>query len=168
MELSKAFNKLSGIFKKYGYVFLIVGIGLILMAIPTGTVMNQMETPQKESHVTQPSLEERLSIFLSNIDGAGEVHVILTVAEGEEIVYQTDERLSTDNNSTSTQLDTVTVTASDRADNGLIKQINPQTYLGAVIICSGADNPVVRLSIVDAISKLTGLGANQISVMKMK
>jgi len=40
--------------------------------------------------------------------------------------------------------------------------------MGAVIVCQGADDPQVRLSIVDAVSKVTGLGSDKISVLKMK
>jgi stage III sporulation protein AG len=36
------------------------------------------------------------------------------------------------------------------------------------VVCQGADDPVVKLLIVDAVSKVTGLGADKISVMKMK
>ena len=63
---------------------------------------------------------------------------------------------------------TVTITDSERSQSGLVKQVNPPTYLGAVVICQGADDPEVRLSVVNAVSKATGLGANKISVLKMK
>lgn len=35
------------------------------------------------------------------------------------------------------------------------------------MVCQGADNAAVRLAIVEAVSKVTGLGANRISVLKM-
>jgi stage III sporulation protein AG len=41
-------------------------------------------------------------------------------------------------------------------------------YLGAVVVCRGADNAAVRLQIVEAVSVFTGLGADKISVNKMK
>jgi stage III sporulation protein AG len=71
-------------------------------------------------------------------------------------------------NNTSANSDTVTVTDSDRNENGLIRQINPPVYSGAVVVCQGADNPQVKLSIIDAVGKLTGLGSDKISVIKMK
>ena len=42
-----------------------------------------------------------------------------------------------------------------------------QGYSGAVIICAGADDPAVRLRIVDAVSAFTGLGSNKIVVEKL-
>jgi stage III sporulation protein AG len=41
-------------------------------------------------------------------------------------------------------------------------------YLGAIVVCQGADRSDVRLAIVEAVSALTGLGADKISVLKMK
>jgi len=72
------------------------------------------------------------------------------------------------NTTTITRITTITVTGTNRNEEGLIKQINPPTYLGAIIICQGADSASVRLAIVDAVSKLTGLGADSIAVLKMK
>jgi stage III sporulation protein AG len=40
--------------------------------------------------------------------------------------------------------------------------------MGAVVIAQGADDPSIKLAIVDAVTKATGLGANKISVLKMK
>ena len=103
----------------------------------------------------------------SQIQGAGKVEVMLTVAFGEKTIYQTDEHISGGEN-VSTRVETVIVTGADRSQNGLIQQINPPVYLGAIVVCQGADRSVVRLAIVEAVSKVTGLGADRISVLKMK
>ena len=139
------------------------------MAIP---VSKKDATPKEFSSDTviiqELSLEDRLAQVLSQIKGAGEVQVILSVEEGEQTVYQTNQDATTDTASKKTSVDTVTVTDSDRNQNGLVCQVIPPVYKGAVVVCQGADNSTVRLAVVDAVSKLTGLGANQISVLKMK
>jgi stage III sporulation protein AG len=40
--------------------------------------------------------------------------------------------------------------------------------MGAIVVCQGGDQPTVRLAILDAVSKVTGLGADKISILKMK
>jgi hypothetical protein len=40
--------------------------------------------------------------------------------------------------------------------------------MGAVIVCQGADKPVVRLAIVEAVADATGLSTDTITVLKMK
>jgi hypothetical protein len=41
-------------------------------------------------------------------------------------------------------------------------------YQGAVVLCQGAADAAVRLAVVEAVSKATGLGADKICVLKMK
>ena len=60
------------------------------------------------------------------------------------------------------------ITDSNRNETGLIHQRNPPKYQGAIILAMGADDPAVKLAIVDAVSNVTGLGADKISVLKMQ
>lgn len=169
MELKSLPGKASKLLQKYKYAALVVAIGIILMSIPSFQTkeIDKQSTPTPET-ITEVSFEQRLEEVLCSIEGAGRVQVMLTVAVGEEVVYQTDDDNTTGGNTSTTRFKTVTVTDAQRNQNGLVRQINPPLYKGAVIICQGGDNPSVRLQIVDAVSKLTGLGANHISVLKMK
>ena len=65
------------------------------------------------------------------------------------------------------RLVTVTVTDAQRNESGLVRQIVSPKYRGAIIVCGGADDPVVCLAIKDAVSNATGLGTDRISVLKM-
>ena len=55
-----------------------------------------------------------------------------------------------------------------RNERGLVIRTDPPKYLGAVVLCQGADSSVVRLAVIDAVSKVTGLGTDRICVLKMK
>ena len=169
MDIKSIAEKVMQIFKKYRYAVIVLIIGLILMAVP-GTTQNtdSVETTTVSENIHEPTLEEKLASILSQVDGAGKVQVILTAAAGEEIIYQTNNDLTSNDESNSTDVDTVTITDSERNQTGLIRQVNPPIYQGAIVVCQGADDPTVQLAIVDAVSKLTGLGANRISVLKMK
>lgn len=163
MELTA---KITAFVRKYRYVVLILLIGLGLMLIPFGdsektSCANLPESP------TQPDISEELSQILSRIDGAGEVSVMLTIRTGTSTVYQSDESITSGDNGTVKQ-DTVIVTDENRAQTGLIQHIIYPEYRGAIIVCQGADNAVVRLNIMEAVSRITGLGMDKISVLKMK
>lgn len=151
--------------KKYRFVILVILAGLLLMAIPE---KKKNEDIPAETITPVLSTEEELEEILSHIYGAGEVKVLLTVAAGEETLYQSDEENNINGQSQTIRKDTVVITGADRAQQGLVRQVNPAEYLGAVIVCDGADRAEVRLAIVDAVSKATGLGADKISVLKMK
>ena len=158
--------------KKYKYVALVLLLGLALMLIPGKKERQEnITSPQSDASTeteNQYSSQEHLSQVLQCIDGVGKVKLYLSVSKGEESIFQTDTHTSTAADNSSTQIDTVIISNADRGQSGLIRQINPPVYLGAIVVCQGADSPSVRLAIVDAVSKVTGLGADRISVLKMK
>ncbi len=163
-------NKLTEILKKYRYALIILLIGLVLMAVPGISTSNEVsaEDPVEANTSSVRSLEQKLSSLLSKVEGAGDVEVILTIAAGEEIIYQTNVDQGNSDTSSNSNINTVTVTDSNRNQTGLIKQVKTEIYQGAIVVCRGADDPSVRLAIVDAVSRITGLGTNCISVLKMK
>lgn len=169
MELNKTLIFWKDMVKKYKYVLLIIVIGLLLLVIPSPTQKTEsVSMPVDNTSSSIRETEERLSDILSKVTGAGKVTLMLTIAKGEETLYQTNDKTDKEENNSNIKQDTVTVTDAQRNQNGLVKQVIPVTYQGALVICQGADDPTVRFAIVDAVSKLTGLGTNKISVLKMK
>ena len=158
--------KTQAFLKKNKYAALVVIVGILLMLVPFGAASDPTlpaDTVETEGTNVE-AVEKRLERVLSQIKGAGKVSVLLLEAKGEEIVYQTND-YSADGTDKS---DTVTVTDSERNQKGLIKQVFPAQYAGAIIVCEGADDPGIRLLLTEAVGKLTGLGTNNISVLKMK
>lgn len=166
MDGNELRKKITEVFQKYRYALLILAAGIILMLLPTTDpeASSQPQPEQIQSQVLSEDFETKLSRILSQMEGAGKVVVFLSQASGEKTLYQTDE----DFTSGDVRRETVLVTGADRAQEGLVLQINPPVYQGAVVLCQGADNAAVRLSITQAVANATGLGANQISVLKMK
>lgn len=155
--------------RKYKYVALVLLVGLFLMMLPeVGDKDTAQQVETKPAQATEPDTAKQLSEILSQIQGAGKVEVMLTEASGAKTIYQTDEDDTSDADSSSKRKTTITVTDADRNESGLIQQVDPPVYLGAVVVCQGADSPTVRLAIVEAVSAVTGLGADRISVLKMK
>lgn len=156
-------SRLTDFLKKNKYVLLVVLLGVALMLIP-GSGEEQEAEPVAVQTEVETDLSQELASILSKIHGAGKVEVMLTVAAGEEVIYQTNGQTGTD----TARMDTVTVTDENRKEQGLVRQVIPETFLGAIVVCQGADDPTVRLAIVEAVSKVTGLGTDRISVWKMK
>lgn len=152
--------------KEYRYVLLVLFLGIVLMLLPQSKAAEEgdKETPVPET-VAEESLQEQLEQLLSIVQGAGKVRVLLTEAAGERVIYQTDGEENTQN---TRRTDTVILSDSGRAESGLVQQILPPTYQGAVILCQGADSASVRLALIEAVSNATGLTSDRISVLKMK
>ncbi len=160
-------TRIKNICHKFRYAVLVVAVGIILMIIPEQP--KSVEVIPIETEIKQTdTVESRLASILSKVSGAGETSVLLTVSSGEETIYQVDEQVRTNPDSSETTITTITITGKDKYETGLVRQVIPQTYLGAIVVCRGADNPSVKLAIVEAVGKVTGLGADQISVLKMK
>jgi stage III sporulation protein AG len=167
MELISVKESFKQFIQKYKYVALVVLVGVVLMLMPTenATRKDTVITADTDSIL---SLEEQLAQILSQVKGAGKVQVLLTEATGKETIYQTNEDTSQTDTSSTIRISTVTVTDAQRNEQGLIRQQNPPRYLGAIVVCDGGDQPTVRLAIIDALSKVTGLGSDKISVLNRK
>lgn len=165
MELKALSEKIIKNLTKYKYPICILLVGLVLMLIPTSVKEKEFHAvSQSVSESTKMTDEDRLSSLLSNIQGAGMVEVLLSYREGEQTIYHEDAQTDAD----SDQRTAVIVTDSDRNESALVSRVDPPRFLGAIVVCQGADSATVRLAIVEAVSKYTGLGADQIAVLKMK
>lgn len=146
--------------KKYQYVLWAVLLGVFLMLLPQKKEEPEREIPaQTEAALT---LEEELSVILSKISGVGKAEVLLTELSGSSTIYQTDTALNQGNS------DTVIVMDRNREEQGLVKQVLPPVYKGAIVVCQGADSASVRLKVVEAVKSVTGLSSDCITVLKMK
>lgn len=154
---------------KYKYVWIVLLVGMVLMMIPEKTTQEPTtQTQQPAVTQTEESIAKQLEGILTHVKGAGQVKVMLSVAQGERTIYQTDSSYSQGESSTDTRTQTILITDSQRNETGLVHQKNPPVYQGAIVLAQGADDPVVKLAIVDAVSDVTGLGADKISVLKMQ
>ena len=146
-------EKWTGLLKKYRLAALVVLLGVVLMLLPTGGKA-QTSGDGGETLWETFSLEEtekRMAEVLGAIDGVGRVRIMLTLRAGSTLRLAEDSSLS-DSSSGQTKQE---------------KQLYP-TYQGAVVVCEGAGSSSVRLAVVNAVSVLTGLSSDRISVVKWK
>jgi len=156
-------ERLISLFSKYKYVGLILMLGIILMCIPTRTDISTQEDMSQEQRVTP--LAVQLEDILQQMEGVGRVQVLLTEEIPEEIQYQVDEDYRGDG---SGSRDTVIISGSSRDEAGLVTSVKPPVYRGAVVVCQGADRPGVQLAVIQAVSVVTGISSDRITVLKMK
>lgn len=167
MGIGKWKTQIKEVFGKYKYVLLILLVGMLFLMQPEKETAKET-VKQTDLVLEEPELREQLEDILKNIQGAGEVMVMLSVQQGEHILYQTDTTDGQTEKSTDSRSQTVLITDGQRNETGLIRQKNPPVYQGAIILAQGADQPAIKLAIAEAVSKVTGLGTNKISVLKMK
>ena len=168
MDINKLRKTIGTILDKYKYALLIFLIGFVLMIIPGNKQQNEVSTEVPHNSDISVNIEKQLEEILSYVQGAGNVKVMLKQITGEETIYQTDTEADHTESASCEKVETILIQDDQRAETGLVKQVNPPKYQGAVVLCQGADDPSVKLMIADAVSKITGLGLDKIAVLKMK
>ena len=169
-QLSELQKRLSAGISKFRLPLLIFAAGLLLMLLPTGKRSTQAVQTAAQAAQTQeltPSQEE-MEAILSRIDGVGRVDLLLTLRTSGASVYQTDTRTATSGSGTTEECQTVFGQTSGSGKEPVVQTTLAPQYQGALVVCDGADRASVRLAVVQAVTSLTGLGSNQIAVVKMK
>ena len=150
---------------RYKYVLIIIIAGIILLLWPTGEREQSAGTADARETFDLDALEKKLSRTLSMVEGAGEVTVTLTVKSGMEQVLASDRTTSVSDRGSSVEEETVLVGAGSGQETVLLTQKYP-TFQGALVVCEGGDSAEIRLLMTQAVSALTGLGTDRITVCK--
>lgn len=109
--------------------------------------------------------EQRMAAILSTVEGAGRVEVMLTLRSDGETEYQTDRQETRSEGESEIRIETVF--GSNSADSALVRKKTAPEYLGAVVVAQGADDAGVCYKLAKAVSSLTGLGIDKITILKM-
>lgn len=162
-------KRLRGLLDKYKFVFLVILAGAALLLLPSFGGGGTQEKPPAAPTATAEefsveAMERKLEEALSQVDGAGKATVVLTLRSGPRQVVAQDGKQSDKETTAST---VVVSKGSGTEDAVVLQQIYPQ-YQGALVVCPGGGEAAVRLKIIDAVSALTGLGSDKISVCKSK
>ena len=166
------------------------GVVLIICSIPSGGKENKDNTTSNIKTNTQQNvtdmtyelqLESKLEEILTNIEGVGNVRVMITLKSTSEKVIKEDSQFSRsdtneeDGQGGNRQISNITsqddsIFTTDEAGNNVpyvIKEITPQIE-GVAVIAQGGDNAGVAASITNTIEALFGVSTYKISVSKMK
>lgn len=172
------------------------GIFLIVLSVPSlfskktstkddklpSTLIHEQSMDSSEivdSDVYTQQLEERLIKVLSQVEGIGEVDVMITLKSSKEQIalkdnpYTQESLNETDgeggsriNSSSSREDSTVLVTTGD-GDNipYIVKEIEPSVE-GVLVIAEGGSNAKIATDIIEAVGVLFDVPAHKVKVMK--
>ena len=151
---------------RYRLISVVLLAGLVLLLFSGGENRDQEESGAEPSAFDLTDTEHRLAETLSRIDGAGEVTVMLTVRDGTRRVLAQNRQQGDPSGEERTE--TVVVSRGGGSQETVTVQEVYPGYQGAVLVCAGGDDPRVRLELTQAVSALTGLGADKIAISKGK
>ena len=173
-NMPEAFEKIWVKLRSNKYVIAVLLLGLVLILLPKADGESTREVSQN-ADTQEFSLdmeEKRIALALKEIEGVGDAKVVLTLKTGAEAVMAVDTQQSekTDENGQSRDLEQSYVVISKGSSTQTpvtVKTVYPE-YQGALIVAEGADNAEIKLRLTEAVSGLTGLTFDKITVLKMK
>lgn len=159
---------------KYKAVLLVIAAGIVCLLWPSGGGGDK-DSSLTENTVSSASEEERLERLrgemeeiLGHIQGVGQLSLMLTVDRGTEQVLAGDTSLSYSGDTAAPEdysRSSETVVLSGDGGSVVVTQEVWPKFRGALVVCEGAGDPAVQLEVVRAVSALTGLGSDKISVV---
>lgn len=157
-------------------------VGLIIIILATGYIFNKenkTEVVYNESDIFDPNVfEKKLNKILSNIDGAGNVEVMISYKTGIEnipLLNTKDNSTLTEETSNSSikktqqgQIETDIIF--NQENNGskepyISKTIMPQVE-GVIVTCDGGGNGKVKNDIIKAVQAVTGVTEEKVQVFQ--
>ena len=145
-------------------IFLLAGVLLLIIALPTGDRKKTEETEYNESDNSDfvREQEEKLADILGNIEGVGKVKVMITVKDDGYSIL--DKNLKTDGQER--EEDTVLVEKDREESPYVTSRVMPEIE-GVVVVAQGGGNARVNNEISDAVMALFDVEVHKIKIVKM-
>jgi len=145
----------------------IAGMILIMISsfIPDKPEVNDTEVTSYSENAYLDETEKRLGDFLENMEGVGNVKVMINLKGGELYTYARESKKSVSADRTETDESYV---MSGREKNPVLETVSNPEITGAVIACDGASDPSVKSDIYNTVSKVLGIPTANIYVTELK
>ena len=145
------------------WLILALGLGLLLLLLPRKQESSEPER-QEALAFSLEAEEKRIAAALSRLDGAGNVTVVLTLDRSEEREYarnlDSDRQTESDGGRTEERSEIAEI-----GDGALTVKVLYPRYRGALVVVEG-DGSALRLEVTQAVSALTGLSSDRITVIR--
>ena len=152
---------------RYKYAALVVLIGAGLLLWPSGKGGTEKAMQRRTETVDIRDIQVEMEDILGTMSGVGQVKVMLTVdSDGERQLAQ-DTELSYSGSAAAPEdysRRSETVLTDGEGDGTVVTRTLYPTYRGALVVCQGGDRAEVRLAVTQAVTALTGLSADRVTV----
>ena len=170
MRGTEALGRFRTLWEKGKFALPVLGLGVLLLLWPSGTgETKSAASPETAAEETAAQQQKEMERILSRIEGAGELHLMLTLeSDGERILAEDAEEVSGGSPEAperESRRETVILSTGGGEEVVVTRRESP-AYRGALVVCQGADRAEVKLAVTQAVAALTGLGADRITVVK--
>ena len=157
----------------------IIGIFLIVISDFSFEKTNYENSSSYQLQNYKNQMEKEITSLLKEIDGVGEVKVMISLESGEEHVYVQQEKSTQNiqnnqndntniNNSQTTFENEVVIIDNSGADTALVEKTLQPAVQGVAVVCSGADDISVVTAVTNSVSVVLNVPTHKICVTKMR
>ena len=157
--------------KKYRLAALVILFGVVLMLLPDGTPKEASPPESAAAGETfdRAAVQEEMEAILSAIDGTGRLRLMLTVDAGtKHELAQSSSSSRSGADEWQQKNEPLTVGAGSGVQEVVVTNSLYPRYVGALVVCEGGGSAGVRLAVTNAVSALTGLTSDRITVLQGK
>lgn len=124
-------------------------------------------------------LEQKLVDIISSVDGAGETRVLVTLQSGKEYIYASEDSTSTDSSASvdssgrqssderQDRQSTHIIIDTDQGEQALIRTELMPAINGVVVVCQGADDPLVAERIMAVVTTALGISSKRVCITQL-
>lgn len=154
-------------------IICIIGIIIFLKMTSTKSTSSKSTTVSSSSYKTtleySEILENKLENLLSQIKGAGNVKVMISLEGSPELVYAMDSNEKVSNNqngSTTTSASSPILIENKGSSSPLILTEKLPKVKGVIVVSTGASDISIKLDILNSVSTLLDISIDKINVLK--
>ena len=174
-DISKKISNLSIVkkiknIKHIEYIVLAVFICILALILLSSNIFKKTATTTNNSDYSQ-MIESKLEKVLSNIDGAGQVSVMVTVESSPQLVIATSKEEKTTSNSSNTSnsnnktvVETPIIVNKNGVSTPLILQEIQPKITGVIVVAQGANDAKVRLELLKAVQSVLNIEISCIEI----
>ena len=143
---------------------------IVLMLLPGGNAEAEPTAGSPDAEAfDRGAVQEEMENILRAIDGVGELRLMLTVDSGtkRELAQDTTAERSGSEDMKRKSETVVVGTGSGTQEVVVTNRVYPR-YVGALVVCEGGGSAGVRLAVTQAVSALTALPSDKITVLQGK
>ena len=147
---------------QYGLIiFIILAVFFVIFLSQVKKDVSSQNKTEMEIYIS--SLENKLSSVLSEVEGAGNVKVIITIDGGKETILAS--KITTTETANGKEIVESPILVNGKTV--VLKELYPKIK-GVLIVSEGANNLMVLNKIQQATISLLNVSVNQVEILKMK
>ncbi len=168
--------------KRVNLIIMLCAAAALLIILPgtdcaAGEEKTAYESDPAESYAS--SLEERLERTISEIEGAGETKVLITLQGGREYVYAREDQTSSDlsesvdpsgrqsSDERQDRQSNLIIIDTDQGEQALVCTELMPAVNGVVVVCAGAGDPEVKEQIMAVVTTALNISSKRVCITQL-